>query len=74
MNINTVCLGLPLWLSGKESACNAEASRATGPIPWRKAWLLSPVFLPKESHGQRILAGYSHSVAKSQTQLSCCCC
>ena len=30
-----------------------------GKIPWRKAWQLTPVFLPKESHGQRSLAGYS---------------
>ena len=26
---------------------------------WRKAWWPTPVFLPGESHGQRILAGYS---------------
>ena len=30
-----------------------------GTIPWRRAWLLTPVFLPGESHGQRSLAGYS---------------
>ena len=28
-------------------------------IPWRKAWLPTPVFLPGESHGQRRLVGYS---------------
>ena len=27
--------------------------------PWRKAWQPTPVFLPRESHGQRNLAGYS---------------
>ena len=27
--------------------------------PWRKAWQLTLVFLPGESHGQRSLAGYS---------------
>ena len=26
-------------------------------IPWRRAWQPTPVFLPKESHGQRSLAG-----------------
>ena len=26
---------------------------------WRREWLLTPVFLPGESHGQRSLAGYS---------------
>ena len=41
MNINTVCLGLPLWLSGKEPACNAGAA---GSIPWKKARL--PTRLP----------------------------
>ena len=27
-----------------------------GKIPWRKAWLPTPVFLPGEFHGQRSLA------------------
>ena len=29
-------------------------------IPWRRKLKPTPVFLPRESHGQRILAGYSH--------------
>ena len=28
-------------------------------MPWRRARLPTPVFLPGESHGQRSLAGYS---------------
>ena len=28
-------------------------------IPWRRAWQPTPVFLPRESHGQRSLVGYS---------------
>ena len=28
-------------------------------IPWRKKWKTTPVFLPGESHKQRILVGYS---------------
>ena len=28
-------------------------------IPWRRAWLPTPVFLPGEFHGQRCLADYS---------------
>jgi len=28
-------------------------------IPWRRKWQLTPVFLPRKSHGQRSLAGYS---------------
>ena len=30
-----------------------------GKLPWRKEWLPTPVFLPRESHGQRSLVGYS---------------
>ena len=28
-------------------------------IPWRREWLLTPVFLPGEFHGQGSLEGYS---------------
>ena len=28
-------------------------------IPWRREWQPTPVFLPRESHGQASLAGYS---------------
>ena len=28
-------------------------------IPWRRAWLPTPAFLPGESHGHRSLVGYS---------------
>ena len=28
-------------------------------IPWRRKWQPTPVFLPGEFHGQRILVGYS---------------
>jgi len=27
-------------------------------IPWRRAWQPTPVFLPRESHGQRSRVGY----------------
>ena len=30
-----------------------------GEVPWRRAWQLTPVFLPGESHGHRSLAGYN---------------
>ena len=30
-----------------------------GKIPWRRAWQPTPVFLLRESHGQRSLEGYS---------------
>jgi len=28
-------------------------------IPWRRKWQPSPIFFPRESHGQRSLAGYN---------------
>ena len=30
-----------------------------GKIPWRRKWQPTPVFSPRESHGQRRLVGYS---------------
>ena len=30
-----------------------------GKILWRRGWQPTPVFWPRESHGQRSLAGYS---------------
>ena len=45
---------------GKESACNAGdpgSILGLGKIPWRREWQPTPVFLPGESHEQRILAG-----------------
>ena len=39
-------------------------------IPWRRAWQPAPLFLPRESHGQRSLADcIVHRVAQSQTQM-----
>ena len=39
-------------------------------IPWRRAWLPTPVFLPGESHGQRSLTGYSPRSCKQSDRLS----
>ena len=44
----------------KESACNVGdlgSDLWVGKIPWRRAWQPTPVFLPRESHRQRSLAG-----------------
>ena len=51
----------PLWyLRGKEFACNAgDRFNTWVKIPWIREWLLTPVFLPEEFHGQRSLVGYS---------------
>ena len=42
-------------------------------IPWRRKWQPTLVFLPKKSHGQRGLAGYSLWDHKEldMTELSC---
>ena len=47
-----------------------------GNIPWRRKWQSTPVFLPGEFHGHRILEGYSpwsrkrvgHNLATKQLQ------
>ena len=42
-----------------------------GNISWRKEWLLTPVFLPGESHGQRSLVGYSPWGHKESDMTKC---
>ena len=57
-------MGFPGGASGKEPACQCRRPKRgrfdpwVGKIPWRRAWQPTPVFLPGESHGQRILVGY----------------
>ena len=67
-------MGLPWWLSGKESACNAGATGDVGSIPGSGrspgGGQPTPVFLPGKSHEQRGAPRATvHGVAKSQTQL-----
>ena len=60
-------IGLPRWLSGKESTCQCRRHRFNpwvGKIPWRKKWPSIPVFLPGESNGQRSLVGYRPLICK----------
>ena len=63
--IQIIIRGLPWWLSGKESACNAGTSGDVGSKPRSEkspgggARRPTTVFLLGESHGQRSLAGYS---------------
>ena len=47
-------IGLPRWLSGKESTrqCRRRGFDPwVGKIPWKMKWQLTPVFLPRKSHG-----------------------
>ena len=63
VGMNILCF--PGGASGKEPACQCRIPKRLGfdlldgKIPWRRAWQPTPVFLPRESHGQRSLAGYS---------------
>ena len=55
-------IGLPLWLSGNESACQCRRGGFDpwiGKIPQRRKWQPTPAFLPGKSQGRRSLAGYS---------------
>ena len=38
-----------------------QAASLVRKIPWRREWQPTPVFLPREFHGQRSLAVYSPS-------------
>ena len=62
LDMRAPAVGLPWWISGNESTCQCRRPRFdpwVRKIPWRRKWQPTPVFLPGESHGQRILAGYS---------------
>ena len=55
----------PGGINSKEAACQCRRCKRcgfdpwVGKIPWRKAWQLTLIFLPGESHEQRSPAGYS---------------
>ena len=60
-----IFMGLPQWLSSKESACNAGDAEDEGLI--HALGRLSGgkngnplIFLPRKSHRQRSLSGYIH--------------
>ena len=57
--------GFPGGSDSKESTCDAGnlcLIPGSGRFPQRREWQPTPVFLPREFHGQRI-----HGVVKSQT-------
>ena len=55
---------IPGGASGKEPTCQCRRCKRHGfnpwvrKIPWKRARQPTPVFLPGEFHGQRILVGY----------------
>ena len=78
LHVHKTGLGLPWWLSGKESTCQCRRCRFSPwsrKIPCRREWQPTLVFLPGKSHGQRSLVGYSpwgcrdgHDLATEQKQ------
>ena len=58
-------MGFPSIVSGKETDYQCRRHKRLGfdpcirKIPWKRTWQPTPVLLPRESHGQRTLAGYS---------------
>ena len=62
-------IGLPWWLSGKESTCQCRRlgfDSWVWKIPWRRKWQPTLVFLPRKSHRHRSLVGTPtiHGVAE----------
>ena len=77
VNVDVVIsMGFPGGSVVKNLPANADDAGDAGSIPalgrslWRRKWQPTRVFLPRRSHGQRSLAGYSPWVPKSQTRMS----
>ena len=66
-------MGLPWWLSSKESICQYKRHKRwgfdprVGKILWRRKWHSTPVFSPGKSYGRRCPAATVHGVAESDT-------
>ena len=58
--------GLPSWLIGRVclQCTRCKFDPCIRKVPWMRAWKPTLVFLPREFHGQRSLAGYSPLVCK----------
>ena len=68
-------MGFPGGASGKDSTCQCRRCKRcrfdswVGKTPWRRTWQPTPIFLPRKSHGQRSLAGYSPQGRNESAQL-----
>ena len=61
-SINYSSISLPMWHTGKESACQCRRlwfNPWVRRIPWSRKWQPTSIFLPGKFHGQRSLVGYS---------------
>ena len=67
--------GCPDGAIGKEPACQCRRLKRHGfyprirKIPWKRAWQLTPVFLPGKFHDREAWQAIVHRIAKSWTQL-----
>ena len=76
--LNSPCLGLSLALggaSGKEPACQCRRHKRrgldtwVGKIPWRRAWLPTPVFFLENPTDRGAWQALVHWIAESRTGL-----
>ena len=61
-SFHPVSSGVPWWLTEQRICLQCRKPRLNPWVrktPWRKVWQPTPVFLPREFHGQRGLVGYS---------------
>ena len=56
---NLLCVHSVQWLRIFLKYRKLRLDLWVGKIPWGRAWLPTPVFLPGKSHGERSLVGYS---------------
>ena len=67
-------LGFPGGANGNEPICQCRRCKRcnfdpwVGKIPWRREWQPTPVFLPEESHGQRVWQVTVHRVDLGYTK------
>ena len=65
LSAHTWGIGFPGGTGGREPTCQCRRCKRcgfdpqVGKISWRRAWQPSPVFLPRESQGERLWVGYS---------------
>ena len=63
-NLTSLCFLTLIFLCGSDGRVHLQCKRPKfnlwiRKIPWRRKWPTIPAFLPKKSHGQRSLVGYS---------------
>ena len=70
-------MGFPSGTSRKEPASQDQRHKRqgfnpwVGKIPWRRTWQPTPVFLPRESHGQKSPTGYGLQSHKELDMTEC---